>query len=134
MHRASLTVVASVAFWAGIVACGATRTVPPPVTPVSLDRTAESDPSASKATSGQCEAACTNVRNVFIDEVRRRMVEDPDVKALGKAGAEMAEDMAMVQLDYLYKDCMTQCKDEATVSQSTCLTQAREMDELGKCH
>ena len=87
---------------------------------------------ASKPSSEECEVACTNVATVALEHIQR-LRKDKALKKAGEAGQDLAVEMAKGMLAAIRGDCMKLCHVKATSKMTTCLANAKTLDDLDSC-
>ncbi len=88
----------------------------------------------AKATPDECESACENVTKLYLGAVDKQAASDAVLTQMGATGAQMARDMATLQLEFLKKECSRECNAKATRKQTECLVTAKTPEDLNRCN
>ncbi len=87
----------------------------------------------AKATADDCSNACNNVTKLFLGEVQRQTAESEELKEIGQSALDEAEAMAKIQLEFLQRECESECNAKASKKQTECMLAAKSNADLNSC-
>lgn len=88
----------------------------------------------AKATQEECDNACKNVTDLYLGAVDKQAATDAVLQQMGATGAQMAKEMAQLQLEFLKKECVKECYAKATRKQTECLINAKSSEDISRCN
>ncbi len=88
----------------------------------------------AKATPEECDAACANLKGIFLGVVDKETTREDTLKKMGTTGAELARETAALFVDFLTRECTRQCNARSTRKVAECLTAAKTPEDVNRCY
>jgi len=88
----------------------------------------------AKATPEECDAACANLKGIFLGVVDKETTREETLKKMGTTGAELARETAALFVDFLTRECTRQCNARSTRKVAECLTAAKTPEDVNRCY